>query len=117
VNALRLKNPALVSEDLRFVHEDPENTVLGWVRWKDEGGAGNVYLCVAHFGDNEWAGKQYAIYTGWGADQVWIQVFNSQAESYGGWAESGTFGELASDWEGKIRINLPKWSLLIFMLQ
>jgi len=63
------------------------------------------------------AGKQYAIYTGWGADQRWIQVFNSQAESYGGWAESGTFGDLASDWEGKIRINLPKWSLLIFMLQ
>jgi len=53
VNALRLKNPALVSENLRFVHEDPENTALGWVRWSDEGGAGNVYLCVAYLGDND----------------------------------------------------------------
>jgi len=117
VNKLRLSSHALTSENIRFVHEDTQNTVLGWVRWSEAEGAGNAYLCVAHLGENEWAGNDYALFTGWGTDRRWIQVFNSQAEAYGGWAGSGTSGELVSDWEEKIRINLPKRSLSVFRLE
>ncbi|MEW5816844.1 MAG: alpha-amylase family glycosyl hydrolase [Spirochaetota bacterium] len=115
VNALRLESRGMTSENIRFVHEDPENNVLGWARWSDEGG--NVSLCVAHPGEGQWAGRNYGLSTGWGSDRRWTQVFNSQAPEYGGWDGSGTWGELVSDWEGKIWINLPKWSLSVFRLQ
>ena len=116
-NMLRLKNRAFTSENIRFVHEDPKHTVLGWMRWSDNGAPGNAYLCVVNVSENEWAGNGYAIRTDWGADRRWMQVFNSQAESYGGWDGAWTSGQLTSDCEGKIRINLPKWSLTVFRLQ
>eukprot|EP00741_Cyanophora_paradoxa_P023330 tig00000254_g22537.t1 len=45
------------------------------------------------------------------------EVFNSQAAPYGGWEGSGNAqrGAISAGGDGKIAINLPKWSLLIFV--
>lgn len=53
---------------------------------------------------------------GFGAHRQWIPVFNSQAAVYGGWAGSGTHGELWSDEAERLWINVPKWSVLLFEL-
>jgi len=42
-NKLRLSCAAMTSDKLKFVHEDPNNTVLGFVRWTEE----SAVLCIA----------------------------------------------------------------------
>ncbi|MGA1870859.1 MAG: alpha-amylase family glycosyl hydrolase [bacterium] len=121
-NSLRLGSCAFTSENIRFVHEDAEHTVLAWIRWADEHDPrkrrdkDEVYLCVANIGERQWERSDYGLHTGWGAGRVWKQIFNSQAEVYGGWDGSAPIGEFSSDHEERIWINLPKWSLLVFQL-
>ncbi|HYA88691.1 MAG TPA: alpha amylase C-terminal domain-containing protein, partial [Nitrospirota bacterium] len=112
-NRLRLSDSAFSSGHIRFVHEDTRNTVLGWLRWSE--GQGSVFLCVANLSEGEWLSNDYALNTGWGEGR-WQQVFNSQAAPYGGWDGSWSEGELPSDQEGKIRINLSKWSVSVYKL-
>jgi len=114
LNTLRLANPALTSEQIRFVHEDPSGAVLAWQR-QDEAPE-NVVLCVANLSENDWAGFGYGVATGWGAGRRWQQIFNSQAAQYGGWDASGSPGMLTSDNEGRIRVNMPKWSVAAYRL-
>jgi 1,4-alpha-glucan branching enzyme len=115
INKLRLSTHAFTSENIRFVHEDSGNSVLGWIRSSDDcGRAGDVYLCAINLGENEWSENSYDLHTGCGPGRSWVQIFNSQSEKYGGWHASEIVGNLASDQDGKIRINLPKWSLLVF---
>ena len=115
LNHLRLQSPALTSENIRFVHEDQDNTVLAWLRWDDSGE--EVMLCVVNVSENDWSDYRYAVATGWGAGRRWQQVFNSQAAVYGGWDESGSLGELQSDDAGRIRVNMPKWSVAAYRMQ
>jgi 1,4-alpha-glucan branching enzyme len=115
LNYLRLENPALTSENIRFVHEDPGSSILAWLRWSNN--CENVLLCVANLGEHDWGGYHYAVATDWGAEKQWDQVFNAQAGDYGGWDESGTHGELTSDNGGRIRVNVPKWSVTAYQLR
>lgn len=121
-NKLRLGSCALTSENLRFVHEDDTHTLLAWVRWADssdprkKSNQEEVYLCVTNVGENQWEHNDYPVHTGWGTGRRWIPVFNSQAEAYGGWAGSGTQETLLSDEAERLRIKVPKWSVLVFRL-
>lgn len=113
MHTLRRERPALTGERLRFVHGDPHDTVLGWVRWTEDEDR-EALLCVANLSERQWERGDYLLQTGWGPGERWGCVFNSQAEAYGGWAGSGPVGELESDDEGRLPLTLPKWSVLAF---
>lgn len=108
-NRLRVSHPALVGEDVRFVQEDTSNVVLAFVRWAGE----RQCLCVAHFGEGQWDGRDYGVGTGWGGGRRWRLLLNSQDAAYGGWEGSAT-EEAEADGDGRIMINLPKWCLLVY---
>mmetsp|Transcript_129144 Transcript_129144/g.287833 ORF Transcript_129144/g.287833 Transcript_129144/m.287833 type:complete len:589 (-) Transcript_129144:15-1781(-) len=110
-NILRVSCPGLVSEDMRFVHEDAGNCVLGFMRWSQD----VVCLCIAHFGEAQWEHSDYGIETGWGVGKVWRLALNSQAGEFGGWEGSAT-QEATSDDSGKIMVNIPKWCCLVYRL-
>ena len=121
-NTLRLGSCALTSENIRFVHEDPEHTLLAWMRWADAAdprkpsGQEEALLCVVNISENQWENSAYAVSTGWGAHRRWIPLFNSQAEIYGGWIGAGTQQSLASDEAEQLWISVPKWSVQVFKL-
>uniref|UniRef100_A0A7S4ULA7 1,4-alpha-glucan branching enzyme n=1 Tax=Alexandrium monilatum TaxID=311494 RepID=A0A7S4ULA7_9DINO len=108
-NKLRLACPALVQDNVRFVHEDACNTVLAFMRWTEE----CAILCIMHLGEGQWERSDYGVGTGWGGGRTWQLVFNSQAGDFGGWDGSGS-SEVRSDDSGKIFINIPKWSCLVY---
>lgn len=120
MNTLRREHCALTSENIRFVHEDGDNTVIAWLRWADEGdprrrpGREEVVLCVANVGERQWSSCDYGLRTGQGGDRAWRLAFNSQAAEFGGWEGSGPAPETRSDDQGRLWINLPKWSVLVF---
>jgi len=108
-NRLRARCPALVGEDVRFVHEDACNTVLAFVRWTGD----SAVLCILHLGEGQWENAEYGVSTGWGGGRAWRLLLNSQAADLGGWEGSGT-PEVTADESGKISINVPKWACLVY---
>ena len=112
VNAVRWANPALRTDNgPDFPHVDLRNGVLGFRRW-DHGG--NVVLVVVNLSDNQWDGPVYRVNIGYPGDH-WVEIFNSQAPQYGGWADSGNYlADLRVGDAGQIAIRLPKWSVLMF---
>lgn len=122
INTLRRRLCALTSENIRFVHEDASNTVLAWLRWADQEDPRRrqhhqeVVLCVANLGERQWSNHDYSLYTGF-TGHTWRLVFNSQSEDFGGWQGSGPGPESLSDNQGRVSINLPKWSVLVFELE
>jgi 1,4-alpha-glucan branching enzyme len=122
INMLRGACCAVTSENIRFVHEDANNTLLGWVRWADpkdprrRADREEVVLCVANLSEEQWSDGSYALRTGWGAHRAWRLAFNSQAEAYGGWDGSGPENISQSDESGRLWLTIPKWSVLVFEL-
>jgi 1,4-alpha-glucan branching enzyme len=109
-NNARRQNPALRSQTLEFTHEDPASSVIAFKRWTDDG---NVIVAVANFSDTDWLNHDYAVLTS--TPGQWQEIFNSQSPDYDGYPNSGNFGH--QPWtqaDGKIAINLPKWSVLLF---
>jgi 1,4-alpha-glucan branching enzyme len=48
----------------------------------------------------------------------WQEIFNSQSPQYDGWNDSSNYGsDPHAEGDGKLYINLPKWSVLIFRKQ
>jgi 1,4-alpha-glucan branching enzyme len=113
-NWVRWTNPALRSSTLQFIHEDHTNTVLAFKRWHE---SGNVVMVVVNLSDHQWQNCDYGIHMGEEAGR-WEEICNSQAPQYGGWNDSGNYGyDLRVQGDGKLYINLPKWSILIFRKQ
>lgn len=115
VNNIRWNNPALRSDDgPEFPHYDPDNNVLAFKRWNDQG---NVLLVVVNLSDNQWADPTYGVNIG-GTGDHWSEIFNSQSPQYGGWNDSGNYlADLSVGGDGKFYIRLPQWSVLIFQQQ
>jgi 1,4-alpha-glucan branching enzyme len=110
-NQLRSDHPALRGDLLSVTHRDPQNRVLGFKRWNDDG---DVLLIVLNMSVNQWDDPVYGVSLG-GEGGRWEEVFNSQAPQYGGWNNSGNFlADLQVGGDGQIRIRLPKWSVLVF---
>jgi 1,4-alpha-glucan branching enzyme len=111
-NNVRWNNPALRSDsDPSVPHLDPNNNVLGFLRWDN---SGNVILTVVNLSDNQWDQPNYGVNIG-GAGQSWEEIFNSQSPQYGGWNDSGNYlANLVVQSDGRFYIRLPKWSVLIF---
>ena len=114
INWIRWHNPALRSDTLQFIHEDRTNTILAFKRWHE---SGNIVVVVVNLSDLQWQEHNYGIDLG-GETGQWSEIFNSQSSQYDGWNDSGNYGhDLQVQADGKLYINLPQWSVLIFKKQ
>lgn len=108
-NAMRFANPCLRGRNVQLVHRDPDNAVIAFKRWTDQG---TVFLVVANLGEGEWAADGYGVSLS-DSGGVWQEVFNSQASEYGGTGLGNGGASRSSDGD-QLRITLPKWSVLVF---
>jgi 1,4-alpha-glucan branching enzyme len=94
---------------LQVPHEDHDNQVLGFVRERD----GNCVLTVVNLSEQNFSGHSYGVQTGGYAGQ-WTQVLCTQDAAFGGWHGAGNaFHEPWTQADGRVYINLPKWSVVM----
>jgi 1,4-alpha-glucan branching enzyme len=111
-NALRRDNPALRSDTLSIPHRDYTNNVIAFKRWDGK----NVVLTVVNLGATNFTDKSYGVAAD--AQGQWTQVFCSQDAAFGGWDGAGNaYYEPRTQNDGKIYINLPKYSVVVFKLK
>jgi 1,4-alpha-glucan branching enzyme len=117
-NAMRMQNPALRSDTLSITQKDIGNRILAFKRWLP--GGQNVVLTIVNLGDKNWLegeNGRYEISTD-GQSGQWTQILCSQDAAFGGWDGAGNaFHEPTTQPNGKIAINLPKWSVVVFRLK
>ena len=112
-NGIRTGNPALSSESLIITHEDGLNQVLGFKRWSD----GNLVFTVLNMGNTNFENHSYGVSTD-GQNGQWTQVLCTQDAAFGGWDGAGNaYYEPWTEEDGKIYINLPQWSVVVFRLK
>lgn len=68
--ALRKSNPALYTENIEFFHENPEERVLAYVRWNNEG---DRVVVVANFSGNDLAGYRVLDFPAVGTWHEWTE--------------------------------------------
>ncbi len=115
-SAIRNAFTALRYGDLFWAHDRDPNGVLAFRR-KDPVN-GQTLLVVINVGGTDWlSNHSYGINTG-GIKGQWVQVFCSQDAAYGGWDGAGNaYYQPWTQEDGKIYINLPKWSVVVFQLK
>jgi len=110
-HALRKEQPWIALNQPEIVHRDDSNNVFGVKR-------GAEFLCVFHSSNAQWEGDgKYRINVGATTGPVARQIFNSQAEEFGGWEASWTAKKGDASIRvvnGQLPINLPKFSVLVF---
>jgi 1,4-alpha-glucan branching enzyme len=114
-NAIRWQNQALRSDTLRVTQKDVGNNVIAFKRWDGS----NVVLTVVNMSDKNWLSTEngrYGISTDGQAGQ-WVQILCSQDAAFGGWDGAGNAYHEPWTTSGKISINLPKWSVVVFKLK
>lgn len=112
-NNLRWNNPALRSESLRITHEDVHNRILAFKRWSGD----NLLLVVVSMSDCNFKNHQYGLSTE-GQYGQWTQVLCTQDTAFGGWEGAGNaYYEPWTQRNGRIYINVPKWSVIVFRLK
>jgi 1,4-alpha-glucan branching enzyme len=108
-NGVRWQNPALRAGSLAVPHEDHANQVLGFVRQLDDG----VVLTVVNLGEQNFGGYGYGVHTG-GHHGQWTQIMCTQDARFGGWDGAGNaWYEPWTQGDGRVYINLPKWSVVM----
>lgn len=112
-NHVRWQNPALRSDTLIPTHEDYHNQVLGFKRWAD----GNLVLTVVNLGETNFRNHSYGVLTD-SQFGHWTQILCTQDAAFGGWDGAGNaFYEPQTQPDGRVYINLPKWSVVMFRLK
>jgi 1,4-alpha-glucan branching enzyme len=117
-NLLRRQFAAFTSENLSIVHKDATHTVVGFTRWADPADARRApdepaaFLVVINASESQWEKPDYGVSVG-GSEGSWQLCFNTQEEVLGGWSASCISSQLRVH-EGRIFINLPKWSVVVF---
>ncbi len=112
-NQVRWENPALRSDTLLLTHEDYQHQVLAFKRWHQ----GNLVLAVVHLGEENFDNHGYGVATGQ-QPGCWTQILCTQDAAFGGWHGAGNaYYEPQTQPDGRMYINLPKWSVLLFCLQ
>jgi 1,4-alpha-glucan branching enzyme len=113
-NALRTVTLALRSETLQITHVDQNNQVLAFKRWTNNGQA---IITVVNLGDNSFGSSNYGVYTG-GQPGRFKELLCSQDARFGGWDGSGNANrDLWTQTDGRVYINLPKYSVVVLVLQ
>ena len=112
-NQARWNHPALRSDTLIVCHEDRINHVIAFKRWTER----EVILTVVNLGPSNFLAHDYGV----GTDSQfgrWIQILCTQDAAFGGWEGAGNaFYEPETQADGRIHINLPKLSVLMFALK
>lgn len=108
-NFLRQKSPSLRYGNFSVVHFDEKNCVLGFLRKVE----GETMLVVVNGGESQWEKNDYGVQTGVEGGNL-VEKLNTQEAVFGGWEGSGNCGKKLQISHGKLFINLPKWSVLIF---
>jgi len=108
----RWDNEVLRLGSLSWTHEDQTNKVVAFRRdWGDQ-----HILVVVNFGATSF--DQHSYGAGTEMDGKWTQILCSQDKAYGGWDGAGNaFHEPQSEADGKIRINLPKFGVVVMKRQ
>jgi 1,4-alpha-glucan branching enzyme len=109
-NALRWEHPALRADNLSIPHEDHDNQVLGFLRQFSD----DVVLVIVNLGETDFGSHEYGVATG-GQEGQWTQILCTQDAEFGGWDGAGNaYYEPWTQGDGRIYINLPKWSVVVF---
>jgi 1,4-alpha-glucan branching enzyme len=110
-NDVRSQHAALRNGHLEVTHRDPAG-VIAFKRWND---AGDLVLVVVNAGETSHGGHGYGVRTG--QNGQWRQILCSQDAWYGGWDGAGNaYYEPWTQSDGRIYINVPKWSVTLFRL-
>jgi 1,4-alpha-glucan branching enzyme len=113
VNHIRWENLALRSDTLIIIHEDHHNQVLAFKRWQE----GNVVLTIVNLGETNFEHQSYGVSTD-NQPGRWTQLLCTQDADFGGWDGAGNaYYQPQTQSDGRIYINLPKWSAVMFRLQ
>ena len=111
-NHVRWNHSALRSNTLSITHEDEDNGVLAFKRWDGN----HVVLAVINMGDRSFSRHDYGVHTG-GQKGRWRQILCTQDAEFGGWDGAGNaFYDPWTQSDGRIYINLPKWSVVMLRL-
>lgn len=105
-NAVRLENEALKQDNLHVTQADRENGIVAFKRWAPNG---NVILVVANPGDWNFYDCSYEVVTT--QPGRWIQLLCTQDHKYGGWGSGNEFLCLSTSPDGRIRLNVPRFSV------
>ncbi|HMF93084.1 MAG TPA: alpha-amylase family glycosyl hydrolase [Vicinamibacterales bacterium] len=109
-NAMRWDNPALRAESLSIPHEDAAGQVLAFARESGD----NVVLVAVNLSDRNFTDHSYGVATG-GRFGQWTQILCTQDRAFGGWDGAGNaFYEPWTQADGRIYVNLPQWSVVVF---
>ncbi|MBF0437100.1 MAG: alpha amylase C-terminal domain-containing protein [Magnetococcales bacterium] len=111
--AIRRNFTALRYGDLAWPHPQDGNGVLAFRRRDCVNG--QEMLVVVNLGGANWSESHgYGVATG--SHGQWRQVFCSQDASYGGWDHAGNaFYEPWTQGDGRIYVNMPKYSVMVFL--
>ena len=70
-------------------------------------------LVVVHFGSQNFGNHSYGVSPGMLGQ--WTQILCSQDAAFGGWDGAGNaFHDPWTQGDGRLYINLPKWSVVMF---
>ncbi len=110
-NQTRWNHGALRNGLLEVTHRDP-NGVIAFKRWND---SGDLVLVVVNASDGNYTGMSYGVATGQAGQ--WQQILCSQDAWFGGWDGAGNaYYEPWTQADGRVYVNVPKWSVTMFRL-
>jgi 1,4-alpha-glucan branching enzyme len=110
-NETRWNHVALRNGSFQVTHRDP-NGVIAFKRWND---AGDVVLVVVNATDRSYTGASYGVSTGQAGR--WDQILCTQDAWFGGWNGAGNaYDQPYTQGDGKVYVNVPQWSVLMFRL-
>jgi 1,4-alpha-glucan branching enzyme len=71
-------------------------------------------LTIVNLGETNFGNHGYGVSTDWQLGQ-WTQILCSQDAQFGGWDGAGNaFHEPWTQSDGRIYVNVPKWSVVMF---
>lgn len=105
---LRLNNSGLRSHNIDIIHVHNANRVIAFRRWDDS----QEFLIVASLNNNPF-GAGYAIENSRLGNGMWREIFNSDAEQYGG-NNVGNLGANIPSTNGQIHVVIPANGFVVF---
>ena len=86
--------------------------MLAFKRW----GEGNLVLTVVNLSETNFGNHSYGVWTDSQFGR-WSQILCTQDASFGGWDGAGNaFHDPQTQPDGRVYINLPKWSVVMLRL-
>ncbi len=93
---LRKNNHALYTENIDFIHENPETKVLAYSRWNDQG---SRVVVIANFSENFLAGYHIANFPENGTWHEWTGNYNIEAGEYSIMTDLGPYEAKVFVWQ------------------